>query len=403
MYWHVDTDILSIIVMLALLCSNHKLLADREITDRDRSFFQCLTVGIFVALVDIGSSVIMEIPVTRFVFHAFMILYHLSIELLILSWFLFALRQLYEKKSRKRKAFAVGGILLYAVFGVFVCLNPFTELIYRLGPDNAYSRGPAFPVGFVLFLIYSLVICILAWFRRDYISVSYPHYLIYLTPVILSAGFAVQILIPGWLMIVPAYMVCMTVSFLFMQTVRTRIDSIQVKDLCVAAETDPLTGLLNRSGMEVMVQQAQTNEQGQEVLVVILDIDDLKMINDTMGHAEGDRAICMVADQLKSHFRKTDTLVRFGGDEFLLFLTGSFRDENAEAFLIQLRNDINLLKIGPQNRHTLKISIGAAKGIIGSDSLSSLYHRADTALYYVKRKGKNSVAFYTPEMEPTNG
>ena len=149
----------------------------------------------------------------------------------------------------------------------------------------------------------------------------------------------------------------------------------------------------------MMVQKTLTESYGQPVLVLIADIDDLKYINDNMGHAEGDRAICLVAAQLKKHFRIYDTVVRYGGDEFLAFLTGALNETQMHRSMQVLVSELSAMRIGEKNDVPLHGSVGAAYGVVGVDSFASLCCKADTALYYVKRNGKNGYAFYRPEME----
>ena len=139
---------------------------------------------------------------------------------------------------------------------------------------------------------------------------------------------------------------------------------------------------------------------GHGVLVLIVDIDDLKHINDTLGHSGGDQAIRLVAAQLKRHFRACDTVTRYGGDEFLAFLTGPFTETQLRNSIETLVLELGMLQIGEEGGGMhLKCSIGAAYGVVGRDSFVLLCNQADAALYYVKRNGKNACAFYRPEME----
>ena len=118
-----------------------------------------------------------------------------------------------------------------------------------------------------------------------------------------------------------------------------------------------------------------------------------------MGHPEGDRAIQSVAAQLKRHFRMSDTVVRYGGDEFLVFLTGDLNEAQVHRSLSTLVNELSALRIGERNDVPVHGSIGAACGLVGLDSFESLCGKADVALYHVKRSGKNGYAIYKPEME----
>lgn len=92
-------------------------------------------------------------------------------------------------------------------------------------------------------------------------------------------------------------------------------------------------------------------------------------------------------------------MTRYGGDEFLAFLTGAFSAEQLTNSIETLVKELSELQIGENGEVHLRCSIGAAYGIVGKDTFVSLCNQADAALYYVKRNGKNACAFYRPEME----
>ncbi len=399
MYWHIDTDVISLIVIAAIYIFYLKVPALDGFVPRTRRFMRCLFVGICVTAIDIAASIIMEVPTTRFLYHLLMTIYFVSIELVIVEWFLYVLTILFEKDEKTSRRISRIVVLSYILYALFNLANPWTGLVYTLGPNNAYQRGPLFSAMLVLYTLYTIALFILILVRWKHIPQGYPSGVLLLTPVIIAAGIASQLLIPGCLFVMPSYMICLVLAFLFLQTMRTRSNLALVENLAKAAETDLLTGLFNRTGMEVMVQRTLREAYGQRVLVLIADIDDLKQINDTMGHAEGDRAIRMVAAQLKRHFRANDTVVRYGGDEFLVFFTGALTPSLMHNSLQQLASELGSLYIGEQNDVPLHGSIGAASGIVGTDSFASLCGKADTALYHVKRNGKNGYAFYQPEME----
>ena len=81
--------------------------------------------------------------------------------------------------------------------------------------------------------------------------------------------------------------------------------------------TDPLTGILNRKGGQLRMEQQM--QQTEQYLFLMLDLDNFKQVNDRYGHEEGDRALCTVAQLLQERFRKIDVVFRVGGDEFAVF------------------------------------------------------------------------------------
>lgn len=403
MFWHIDTDIVCLIVIAAVYVCNRKLPKPEGSPIRNRRFSRCLELGIGITVIDIAASIIMEVPTTAFLYHLFMTAYFVCIELAIMEWFLYVLTLLYRDNEKAGKTVARVVVGTYLAYALFIILNPWTGLVYSLGPNNEYSRGPLFGVMLVLFASYTIALFALILIRWKHIPKEYPGGVLLATPIMITVAIAVQLSMPGWLLVMPAYMICLVLAFLFLQTLRVKSSQERMETLSKVAETDQLTGLLNRTGMEAMVHKTLSEAYGKGVLVMIVDIDDLKTINDTMGHPQGDRAIQMVAGQLKKHFRSGDTIVRYGGDEFLVFYTGSINEGQIHSSLQALESKLNELRIGDRGDVPLHGSIGAAYGIVGQDTFESLCSKADIALYHVKRSGKNGNALYKPEMGSTIG
>lgn len=168
------------------------------------------------------------------------------------------------------------------------------------------------------------------------------------------------------------------------------------------SERDSLSGLLNRITCEERIRkaiEAGAAEGEKGGILLLLDLDDLKTINDLFGHEEGDHALRSFAQTLQSHFRKSDVLGRTGGDEFMAFLPQAAPNVDAiGASLAALLRRLAAIPVGAQGEMRLHCSVGCAVQREG-DSLEDMTKRADLALYHVKRSGKNSFAFYTPDMD----
>ncbi len=167
------------------------------------------------------------------------------------------------------------------------------------------------------------------------------------------------------------------------------------------SERDGMTSLFNRVTCEDRI--CDLLKDGRPGALILLDLDDLKGINDTLGHGEGDKAIMGIAQILKSHFRENDIVGRIGGDEFLIYLPGESGDQDAiAASLSSLLRKLTGVSIGEGNQQRIHCSMGCALQASQEDSFEVLYKRADIALYHTKRNGKNNYAFYAPEMEQEN-
>lgn len=157
-----------------------------------------------------------------------------------------------------------------------------------------------------------------------------------------------------------------------------------------SALRDPLTGAGNRIAMEQTLQRevdlARRNQQPLSVLMV--DVDHFKRINDTYGHAAGDRVLKDVAQALKTQLRNVDMVYRYGGEEFLVILSNT-SSEAAEQVGERLRIAICQLKCKGLDRELiLSVSLGCATLVAGEDG-ETLVDRADQALYQAKRDGRN--------------
>lgn len=162
---------------------------------------------------------------------------------------------------------------------------------------------------------------------------------------------------------------------------------------------DGMTGLLNRATAESEIRSRIDKEQ-QPGIMLLMDIDGLKEINDTYGHREGDRAIQSVAEVLKGHFRCSDVLGRFGGDEFAVYLEGAAESVPAICRSVEaLLRKVEGIHVGTFGEMALHCSVGCAVQGERAKTFETLYRQADTALYHAKRTGKSRYVFYEDGMK----
>lgn len=168
------------------------------------------------------------------------------------------------------------------------------------------------------------------------------------------------------------------------------------RELYSRAETDGLTGLLNRRAHDEVLsaELRRSAENGIPVALMLLDIDRFKQVNDAWGHQAGDEVIRRVGRALRAEMRPTDVLARFGGEEFVVLLRNT-RLIEAEAVAERLRESVANLSDLP-NRTRVTISIGLA-GSKYQDTPEELLLRCDQALYHSKRAGRNLVTVSQPQ------
>jgi len=159
--------------------------------------------------------------------------------------------------------------------------------------------------------------------------------------------------------------------------------------LAQLAWADPLTGLLNRRGLaEAMArEEGRAMRFGTPIAVVVLDVDDLKAVNDTHGHAAGDQLLVGLGTALRTRARAVDVVARYGGDEFVLLLVGA-DEAGADAFLdeVHARTPIVRLIDGPVV--PLQFSTGVALRAEGG-SLQAALDLADQRLLAAKRQRRS--------------
>ena len=162
------------------------------------------------------------------------------------------------------------------------------------------------------------------------------------------------------------------------------------------AMTDPLTGLANRNQFNSEFDTAINYSKNTDriVVLILIDLDDFKPVNDNFGHPVGDKLLIHIAQKLRENFRDVDTIARLGGDEFAIVLNGVSSIEEA------VRMADNLLKLIEEpiiiDQHSVKI--GASMGICvccsDDSNRADMLNNADKALYEAKAKGKNQIYLY---------
>ena len=170
--------------------------------------------------------------------------------------------------------------------------------------------------------------------------------------------------------------------------------------LAYLANFDPLTRLPNRNLLHDRLQHAigQAAREGQRMAVLFLDIDHFKNINDTLGHAVGDRILEEVAGRLTASCRRTDTIARLGGDEYTLILEG-LQDPAQAAVVAQELLDAFQRPFQVNGREVFcTVSVGITMYPTDADNIEDLLKNADAAMYRAKEQGRNNYQFFTTDM-----
>lgn len=171
------------------------------------------------------------------------------------------------------------------------------------------------------------------------------------------------------------------------------------KRLIDKAERDSLTKIYNKSTTKKLIRNyLRTDSKDTYDAFIIIDVDDFKRINDTLGHLFGDSILVDLSQEMQDLFRSNDVVGRIGGDEFIVFLRGMKNKQHIEAKANDICKIFDLLYAG-EDGTKITGSLGIALFPQDGDTFDELYRKADLALYSSKRAGKSCYTFYTAEAE----
>ncbi len=182
-----------------------------------------------------------------------------------------------------------------------------------------------------------------------------------------------------------------------------RAAELEVRNL---AFFDPLTGLPNRRLLMDRLHHALLScvRSDRHGALLLIDLDNFKTLNDTLGHDVGDLLLKQVAERLDACVREGDTVARMGGDEFVIILENLNGQPQEAAFQVEALGEKILAvlnqpyRLGNHDRHSTP-SIGVALFAGNKISIDELMKRADIAMYSAKKAGRNAIRFFDPEMQ----
>ena len=181
-------------------------------------------------------------------------------------------------------------------------------------------------------------------------------------------------------------------------TGRVRIGLIMSREVTKKqADTDLLTGLMIRNAAQLEVE-GHLEDQNESGVLMLLDLDRFKSVNDRLGHQMGDKVLIEVAADLKKMFRNTDVLSRLGGDEFIIYMKAvpekNWAEQRAEQVVREVRRWVG--------DGTTNIQVTASVGVVMTENVDrtyeDLYRAADIAMYFAKAQGGNQAIFYSRDL-----
>ncbi|MGE5657417.1 MAG: EAL domain-containing protein [Actinomycetota bacterium] len=181
---------------------------------------------------------------------------------------------------------------------------------------------------------------------------------------------------------------------LYMAVMQRRVESL----IRHQASHDQLTGLANRLlfNERLSLALANASQRSEMLAVIFLDLDGFKHINDTLGHAVGDRLLQIVANRLISCLRSGDTIARWGGDEFTLLLSMITCAEDATKICQRILQTLSIPFQVEERELYIKGSLGIALAPYDGEDADTLLKNADAAMYRAKQQGRNNYQLYSP-------
>jgi two-component system cell cycle response regulator len=169
--------------------------------------------------------------------------------------------------------------------------------------------------------------------------------------------------------------------------------ALLVEEAQHAATTDPLTGIMNRRALlaALKVEQTRAERNGYSMSLLMLDVDHFKAINDQHGHAMGDCVLAKLGRLLTSEIRQVDAAGRWGGEEFVVVLSGA-NEAGAKIAAERLRSAVQQLELSDDRGHLVSVSVSIGVSCLEvKDTVETLINRADRAMYQSKSNGRNCV------------
>jgi len=233
----------------------------------------------------------------------------------------------------------------------------------------------------LLFISVSIVSPVISWYIRSVIPDNQGYFYYIISDILASS-----------LILTP--LVYVFVYRHFLSKVEDKEYSDSLREL---AYSDSLTGLSNRRGLEEYIPMAleRSARSGAQVAFIMVDLDDFKKINDTYGHTEGDKFICLVADRIRSVCRASDFISRIGGDEFLIVLENLDETTNVSRVAEEIISKVSYPVTIVGDTVSAKCSIGVSVSPEDASNFGDLIRYSDIAMHKAKTEGKGCYRTYS--------
>lgn len=219
----------------------------------------------------------------------------------------------------------------------------------------------------------------------------------------IPGGSARELLAAIWPIALPSSIAVILVMSTLYHTLLEVLAELETKqrEALDHAQRDALTGLANRRLLDERLQQAilRYRRTGEKFAVIMLDLDHFKRVNDLLGHQVGDELLKEAAARLQSLVRDTDTVARFGGDEFVILQANLEKLTDIRKLCSRICQQMQVAYAVAGREMTLPVSVGAVAANEGSADPSDYVRAADLALYDAKSSGRDCFRFFSDELD----
>jgi len=371
LFLRIDINLAAIFVLGIIAILAYRRLDRKNIINR--TFLLAAAVILFQTMIETLTCIINKQPYTHLIPLAYllhMLLFSLAPGLTCF-WCIMVFRILFP--GSKRKAIREVLLLLPIISNaVVIFLSPRNRLGFYIDSENVYHRGEYFLLFSLLIYLYLFIsLLLLLFFHKKLQSRDMTPLLIFNS--IPFLGGILQTMFYGTLFMWSSVAFSLVVVFFFLQQRMIRYDS--------------LTGAWDRSSFETYIEERSRREVHFQISLIYLDIDRLKQINDIYGHTEGDFAIKKLMDIIKSVLRNNDSIVRMGGDEFIILIDGN-NPEIITRLITRLETALDKYNQTAMKEYKLSCSFGGAVFDSKVITLDSFIHQIDAMMYESKKEKK---------------
>lgn len=366
----IDNNVVAIIVSLIFTIN---ILGRLDIKDKKNIvFFNMFIFNIIELCIETSTCIINKQPSVWLVplsITLHLILFTLA-PVVTYMWYLFSRLWVYDEYKLEGDVVLLIPLVINTLLTI---ASPFFKTVFYIDQNNVYHRGSLFFLSIASAYFYLLVSFIFVYRNKNRIK-KIEYFPLLLFGVFPAIAALVQSLFYGFLLIWSSIAFSMIIAYVYLQQ--------------GMMHTDYLTGAWTREKFYLYLNKLIDGEKRKEFTIVFIDMDGFKLINDTYGHAEGDRALKTVVSTIKDILPKDDHIARYGGDEFVLILK-TVDNSEVEAVLNDIKDEFDDYNNLSGNTYDLKYSYGYK---IYSDneniSADELINHVDKLMYKAKQDKK---------------